>query len=161
MKRITRSLVHVAMLTVLAIVFAAVPNSMAKRPPKAKPRPSFTPPPSPTPPPAPSADLAKFVSTNGDKIFGAYSPQVPMPKAELAQLKASFSERFSKAGLADRDQYKYAMAVCDGLAQVMAEKTTVAPAAWTQRSGQLKTWIDQLMAQEKAAESAATAAPAH
>jgi hypothetical protein len=149
-------------LMTFALMITQVPNASAKRPPKAKPRPSFTPPPTPTPAPAPSVDLAKFVSTNSDKIFGAYSPQVPMPKAEVAQLKASFSERFGKAGLADRDQYKYAMAVCDGLTQVMAEKATVQPAAWTQRSAQLKTWIDQLMAQEKAAESAATApSPAH
>jgi hypothetical protein len=140
-----------------ALMMTPVPNASAKKPPKSKARPAFTPPPSPTPPPAPSVDLSKFVSTNGDKIFGAYSPQVPMPKAELAQMKASFSARFGKAGLADRQQYQYAMAVCDGLAQVMAEKTSAAPAAWTQRSAQLKAWIDQLMAQEKAAESAAPA----
>jgi hypothetical protein len=55
------------------------------------------------------------------------------------------------------------MAVCDGLSQVMTEKASAAsPAAWTQRSAQLRTWIDQLMAQEKAAESAAPApSPTH
>jgi hypothetical protein len=159
MKRTVPALI--CLLTV-AVMITHVPNASAKRPPKNKPRASVTPPPTPTPAPAPSVDLAKFMSTNGDKVFGAYTPQVPMPKAELAQMKASFSERFGKAGLADRQQYQFAMAVCDGLSQVMAEKTTVQPAAWTQRSAQLKTWIDQLMAQEKAAESAATApGPAH
>jgi hypothetical protein len=102
------------------------------------------------------------MSTHGEKIFAPYSPQVPMPKAELAQLKGSFSERFAKAGLADRQQYQYAMAVCDGFSQVMAEKTSTQPGLWPQRSAQLRTWIDQLMAQEKAAESAAPAAtPSH
>jgi hypothetical protein len=82
-----------------------------------------------------------------------------MPKAELAQLKASFSDRFAKAGLAERQQYQYAIAVCDGLAQVMTEKASAAsPAAWAPRSAQLRQWIDQLMAQEKAAESAPAAA---
>lgn len=153
------------LLTVVLVVIHA-PNAEAKRPPKGKGKAAYTPPPTPTPPPAPSADLSKFLSTNGDKIFAAYDPQVPMPKAELAQLKASFSDRFAKAGLADRQQYQYTMAVCDGLSQVMTEKASAAsPAAWAPRSVQLRQWIDQLMAQEKGAETAATGSaspsPAH
>jgi hypothetical protein len=162
MKRTVPALVCLVIVTLLLI---HAPNAAAKRPPKGgKSKQAYTPPPTPTPPPAPSADLSKFLTTNGDNIFAAYSPQVPMPKAELAQLKASFSERFAKAGLGDRQQYQYAIAVCDGLAQVMTEKTAASPAAWGPRSAQLRQWIDQLMAQEKAAETPAAAAspsPAH
>jgi hypothetical protein len=121
----------------------------------------YTPPPTPTPPPAPSVDLSKFVSTNSDKLFGPADMHPPLPKAELAQMRASFSDRFGKAGLADRQQYQYAIAVCDALSQVMTEKaTTPSVAAWNARSPQLKQWVDQLLVQEKAAETAAAAAPA-
>lgn len=123
---------------------------------------AYTPPPTPTPPPAPSVDLSNFVNANSDKLFGPADMHPPMPKAELAQMRASFSERFGKAGLTDRQQYQYAIAVCDALSQVMTEKaTTPSVAAWNARSVQLKQWIDQLLAQEKAAETAgAAAAPA-
>jgi hypothetical protein len=163
MKRTIPALV--CLLTVVSIIMHAPDALAAKRPPKKKGKPAYTPPPTPTPPPAPSVDLSNFITANGEKIFAPYSPQVPMPKAELAQLKTSFSDRFAKAGLADRQQYQYAMAVCDGLSQVMTEKASAAsPAAWAQRSAQLRQWIDQLMAQEKAAEAAAAGAspsPAH
>src|SRR3954454_6651748 len=115
---------------------------------------AYTPPPTPTPPPAPSVDLSKFVSTNSDKLFGPADMHPPLPKAELAQMRASFSDRFGKAGLADRQQFQYAIAACDGLSQVMTEKaTTPSVAAWNARSPQLKQWIDQLLAQEKTAET--------
>lgn len=161
-----RTVLAMVCLVTVSVMLVPAPNAAARRPPKGgKSKQAYTPPPTPTPPPAPSADLAKFVATNGDNIFAPYSPQVPMPKAELAQLKASFSDRFAKAGLSDRQQYQYAIAVCDGLAQVMTEKTAAAsPAAWAPRSAQLRQWIDQLMTQEKAAESAAAGAspsPAH
>src|SRR3954463_2564795 len=117
---------------------------------------AYTPPPTPTPPPAPSVDLTKFVSTNSDKLFGPADMHPPLPKAELAQMRASFSERFGKAGLADRQQYQYAIAACDALSQVMTEKaTTPSVAAWNARTPQLKQWVDQLLAQEKTAETAA------
>jgi hypothetical protein len=160
MKRTVPALI--CLLTV-ALVITHLPNAVAaKRAPKGKGKAAYTPPPTPTPPPPPSVDLSNFLAANADKIFAPYSPQVPMPKAELAQLKTSFSDRFAKAGLADRQQYQYAMAVCDGLSQVMTEKASAAsPAAWTQRSAQLRQWIDQLMAQEKGAEPGAAAPPAH
>lgn len=151
----------VCLMTILFVITQA-PNASAKKPPRGKGKQAYTPPPTPTPPPAPSVALSTFLSSNAEKIFAPYSPQVPLPKAELGQLKASFSERFAKAGLADRQQYQYAMSVCDGLSQVMTEKTSTQPGLWPQRSAQLRTWIDQLMAQEKAAESAAPApSPAH
>ena len=123
---------------------------------------AYTPPPTPTPPPAPSADLSKFISTHAEKIFAPYDPQSvsKMPKAELAQLRTSFSERFGKANLADRKQYQLALSVCDGLTQVMAEKSSpTSVAGWAQRSAQLRQWIDQLMAQEKASETSAPTPP--
>lgn len=130
---------------------------------KPKKRPAYTPPPTPTPPPAPSVDLSKFVSTNMDKILGPLDVKVPMPRAELAQLRASIAERFGKASLAERNKFQTALNVCDGLTQVMneREKAALNPAAanWLVRSAQLKQWIDQLVAQEKAAETGA-AAPA-
>jgi hypothetical protein len=125
----------------------------------------YTPPPTPTPPPAPSVDLSKFISTHAEKIFAPYDPQSlsKMPKAELAQLRSSFADRFGKASLADRKQYQAALSVCDGLTQVMAEKSSPnSVPGWPQRSAQLRQWIDQLMAQEKAAEASAPApSPAH
>ena len=157
MKTALRLFAHLLLFAAFALTS---PQTFAAKPPHSKKKPAYTPPPTPTPPAAPSVDLTSFLSTNGDKIFSAYTPQTPLPKAELAQLRASFSARFGKAGLADRDQYKYAIAICDGLSLVMTEKTAPqTAAAWTQRSTQLRQWIDQLMVQEKAAESG-PAAPA-
>ncbi len=152
MKTATRLFACLLLMTALALT---APEAFAGKPKK---RAAYVPPPTPAPPAAPSVELASFLGTNADKIFSAYTPQTPLPKAELAQLRASFSDRFGKAGLADRDQYKIAIAICDGLSLVMTEKTTPqTAAAWTQRSTQLRQWIDQLMAQEKAAESGAAA----
>jgi hypothetical protein len=126
---------------------------------------TYTPPPTPTPPPAPSVDLSNFISAHGEQIFAPYDAQSlgKMPKPELAQLRASFAERFGKAGLAERQQYQLALSVCDGLTQVMAEKSSpTSVPTWPQRSAQLRQWIDQLMAQEKTAEASAPApSPAH
>ncbi len=118
---------------------------------------AYTPPPTPTPPPAPSVDLTKFSATNMDKILGTLDVKAPLPRAELAQLRASFAERFGKANLVERTQFQAALNVCDGITQTMNErdKAILNPAAanWPVRSVQLKQWIDQLMAQEKAAET--------
>ena len=98
-----------------------------------------------------------------DKILGTLDVKAPLPRAELAQLRASFAERFGKANLVERTRFQAALNVCDGITQIMneREKAALNPAAanWPVRSVQLKQWIDQLMAQEKAAETGA-AAPA-
>ena len=98
-----------------------------------------------------------------DKILGTLDVKAPLPRAELAQLRASFAERFGKANLVERTRFQAALNVCDGITQIMNErdKAMLNPAAanWPVRSVQLKQWIDQLMAQEKAAETGA-AAPA-
>ncbi len=103
------------------------------------------------------------MSTNLDKILGPLDQNLPMPRAELAQLRTSFSSRFSKATLAERPQFQAAISVCDAISQAMNErdKSMLNPAAvnWTARSVQLRANIEQLMANEKAAEI--PSAPAH
>jgi hypothetical protein len=161
MKRTIRLLVYVLLSATFALTAS---ETFAAKPPKSKKKPAYTPPPTPTPPPAPSVDLSKFVGTNMDKLLGPLEVKAPLPRAELAQLRASFAERFGKASLAERNQFQAALNVCDGLTQLMneREKAALNPAAanWPVRSVQLKQWIGQLMAQEKAAETGA-AAPAH
>jgi hypothetical protein len=111
----------------------------------------------------PSVDLSKFVGTNIDKILAPLDQRNPMPRAELAQMRASFAQRFSKASLAERPQFQTALGVCDGLAQVMDERdkamlNPTAAAAWPQRSVKLRQYIDQILAQERAAEGSPGAA---
>jgi hypothetical protein len=157
MKRTLRYLVY---LVALAAVVISVPDAFAARPKK---KAAYTPPPAPTPTPAPSVDLAKFAGANLDKILGPLDAKTPMPRAELAQIRASISARFSKASLAERPQFQAALAVCDALNQAMDErnKAMLNPAAanWTARSVQLRAKIEQLMANEKAAE--VPPSPAH
>jgi hypothetical protein len=153
-KQMKTTITSLACLTVIA---ACTVTADAAKPKKKK---EFTPPPTATPAGAPSADLGRFISTNLDKILGPLDPTIQMPKAELTQLRASFSARFAKASLAERTQYQAAIAVCDALSQAMTERgSATSQAAWTQRSAQLRANIQQLMDREKAAESGA--APAH
>jgi hypothetical protein len=89
---------------------------------------------------------------------------MPMPQAELSQIRNSISARFSKATLAERPEYQTALGVCDALSQAMSERNTAslnpaAAAGWPQRSAQLRANIQQLMAQQKASEVPAT--PTH
>jgi hypothetical protein len=83
-----------------------------------------------------------------------------MPRAELAQLRASFAGRFSQASLSEHAQFQTALAVCDALLKAMDERDKAAlnPAAsnWSQRSAQLSQNIQQLMESEKAAENGTT-----
>src|SRR5205814_1581321 len=85
------------------LCFAAIAafNSTAEAA-KPKKKKEYTPPPTATPAGAPSADLGRFVSTHLEKILGPLDPSIQMPKAELTQLRASFSDRFAKASLAER-----------------------------------------------------------
>jgi len=86
-----------------------------------------------------------------------------MRRAELAQLRASFASRFSKASLVERPQFQTALAVCDALSQAMDErdKAMLNPAAsnWPQRSAQLRQNIEQVVANERVAEGQSGAAP--
>jgi hypothetical protein len=128
-----------------------------------------TPVPTATPPGAPSADLSRFVTANIDKILAPLDQRNPMPRAELAQIRASFAQRFGKASLAERAQFQTALGVCDGLSQVMDERdkamlNPTAAAAWPQRSVQLRQYVDQILAQERGTEGGpggATPAPGH
>lgn len=138
----------------LCLAFAALPISSqtAWARSKKKKKEAFVPAPTPTPPGAPSGDLSNFVATNGDKIFAPLDQRVIMPRAELAQLRSSFAQRFTRASLADRNQFHAALSICDALTQVMNEraKTLLAPSGnWTQRSAQLRQYIDQLLAKER------------
>ena len=89
--------------------------------------------------------------------------KVPLPRAELAQLRVSFATRFSKASLAERAQFQAALAVCDAISQAMDERNTAMlnPAAsnWAQRSAQLRQNIEKLVADERAVEASVTPAP--
>ncbi len=152
----------------LCLAFAAFPigahTAWARS--KKKKKESFVPAPTPTPPGAPSGDLSSFVSANGDKIFASLDQKVVMPRAELAQLRNSFAQRFTRASLAERNQFQAALSVCDALTQVMNErdKTLLAPSGnWSQRSAQLRQYIDRLVARgrEMEAQVAPAALPAH
>jgi hypothetical protein len=150
-----------AVLCIAMIIALAVRVDAARRP-KIKKR-EFTPPPTPTPPPAPSGDLSRFIDANLDKILGPLEQKTALPRAELAQLRASFSARFSKASLAERTQFQSAIAVCDALAQAMDErdKAMLSPAAtdWPLRALQLRQNIEQLAARERAAEGQSAMTP--
>ena len=158
--------IKVAIVLCLAVAAFPLGSHSAWARSKKKKKESFVPAPTPTPPGAPSGDLSSFITANGDKIFAPLDQKVVMPRAELAQLRNSFAQRFTRASLAERNQFQAALSVCDALTQVMNErdKTLLAPSGnWTQRSAQLRQYIDQLMAREREMESQAGPAtsPAH
>jgi hypothetical protein len=151
-------------LAVLVALPVSSPNAWARS--KKKKKEAFVPVPTPTPPGAPSGDLSSFVTANGEKIFAPLDQKVVMPRAELAQLRNSFAQRFTRASLGERNQFQAALSICDALAQVMNErdKTILAPSpAWTQRSAQLRQYIDQLLAKEREMEmqTMPAASPTH
>jgi hypothetical protein len=148
----------------LCLAFAALPigSHTAWARSKKKKKEAFVPAPTPTPPGAPSGDLSSFVASNGDKIFAHLDQKVVMPRAELAQLRNSFAQRFTRASLIERNQFQAALSICDALTQVMNErdKTLLAPSGnWTQRSAQLRQYIDQLIERERAMETQTPPAP--
>lgn len=150
-----------AVLCIAMMIALGVRVDAARRP-KIKKR-EFTPPPAATPPPAPSVDLSRFISVNLDKILAPLEQKTALPRAELAQLRGSFSARFSKASLAERTQFQTAIAVCDALSQAMDErnKAMLNPGAsnWPLRGQQLRQNIEQLVARERAAEGQSAVTP--
>jgi hypothetical protein len=119
---------------------------------KSKKQKQYTPSPAPSPAPAPSVDLSKFNGANLDKILGTLEQKVPIPRAELAQLRASFAARLSKAP-AERKQFQAALAVCDALSKIMKERERAmlqptAVTGWPQRAAQYRDMINQLMERE-------------
>jgi hypothetical protein len=159
---------NIAILLCLAFAISPVGSSTAwaRSKKKKKKKEEFVPVPTPTPPGAPSGDLASFVAANGDKIFAPLDQKVDMPRAELAQLRNSFAQRFTRASLVERNQFQAALSICDALTQVMNEraKAMLTPSpAWTQRSAQLRQYIDQLIERERALENQTTpaASPTH
>jgi hypothetical protein len=156
----------IAFLLCLAFTVSPIASHTARARSKKKKKEAFVPAPTPTPPGAPSGDLSSFVAANGDKIFAPLDQKVVMPRAELAQLRNSFAQRFTRASLSERNQFQAALSVCDALTQVMNErdKTLLAPSGnWTQRSVQLRQYIDQLVARERQTENQAmpAASPSH
>ena len=152
----------------LCLAFAASPlasqTAWARAKKKKKKKEEFVPSPTPTPPGPPSGDLSSFVATNGDKIFAPLDQRVVMPRAELAQLRSSFAQRFTRASLVERNQFQAALSICDALTQVMNErdKMVLAPSpSWVQRSAQLRQYINQLIERERAMEAQAGPAPPH
>ena len=157
----------IAILLCLACAISPVGSHTAwARSKKKKKQEAFVPAPTPTPPGAPSGDLTSFVAANGDRIFAPLDQRVVMPRAELAQLRNSFAQRFTRAYLSERNQFQAALSICDALTQVMNErdKTLLTPSGnWTARSAQLREYINQLIAREQAMETQTLPAtsPAH
>ena len=123
---------------------------------KKKKKKEFVPSPTPTPPGPPSGDLSNFVSTHGDKIFAPLEQRVTMPRGELAQLRNSFAQRFTRASLVERDQFHAALTICDALSQVMTERDRAVQTPtgnWPARAAQLRQHIDGLIAREREIES--------
>jgi hypothetical protein len=124
----------------------------AGRPPKKK---KATPIPiaTPTPPPS-SAELSTFMSAHLETILGPPGAKVDAERAELAKLRDGFAKEFGKASLADRKKFQLGLAVCDAISEAMNARTRAAsmPAMWPQQAAQLRQKIDQLAAQQKAAE---------
>jgi hypothetical protein len=152
-------------LAVLVALPVTSHNAWAKSKKKKKEK-EFVPSPTPTPPGPPSGDLSSFVSSQGAKIFAPLEQKVAMPRAELAQLRNSFAQRFARASLNERTQFQAALTICDALTQVMNErdKFALAPSAnWPARSAQLRQYIDQLIAREREMETQAgpASSPAH
>ena len=145
----------------LCLVFAASPmgshNAWARSKKKKK-KEEFVPAPTPTPPGAPSGDLSSFIAANGDKIFAPLDQKVVMPRGELAQLRSDFAQRFTRASLGERPQFQATLSICDALAQVMNERDSALLSGagnWNSRSTQLRQYIDQLLARERAIENQA------
>jgi hypothetical protein len=118
-----------------------------------------SPPPTPSVPQPPSVELSNFTNQNLDIILGPLEQKAPMPRSELARLRASFESARAKSVPATRKQYKAALAVCDALAKAIdeRERAMLQPTAitgWPQRAAQYRDVINQLMKKEKAAESA-------
>lgn len=151
-------------LAVMVALPATSPEAWAKS--KKKKKQEFVPSPTPTPPGPPSGDLTSFVSTYGDKIFAPLDQRVVMPRAELAQLRNGFAQRFTRASLGERNQFHASLTICDALTQVMNErdKALMAPSGnWPARAVQLRQYIEQLIAKEREMEPLATPAtsPTH
>ncbi len=96
------------------------------------------------------------MSAHLDTILGPIGPKVDMPRAQLAQIRDGFAKAFSKASLADRQKFQLGLNVCDAISEAMNERTKAAAiqasAAWAPKAAQLRQKIDQLAAQQKAAE---------
>jgi hypothetical protein len=142
-------------------LLAAMPvNGDAASPRKSrKKKQEATPPPTPTPPGVPSVDLSRFISAHLENILAPLDRKVVLPRAELAQLRNSYSQRFARASLAEREQFQVAISVCDALTQAMNDRNTAllkpSTANWEQRSAQLRQYIQQLAARQRQIESQA------
>ena len=89
-------------------------------------------------------------------ILGPLGPKVDTQRAELAKLRDGFAKGFGKASLADRPKFQLGLQVCDAISEAMNERTKAtamqASATWPQQAAALRQKIDQLAAQQKAAE---------
>ncbi|MEP7013960.1 MAG: hypothetical protein ABI925_00815 [Verrucomicrobiota bacterium] len=142
------------LLCLASIAALAATADAAGRPPKKKTVPMAVP--SATAGPASSADLSRFMGAHLDTILGPLDQKVDLPRAELAQIRDSFAKGFGKASLAERQKFQSGLAVCDAISQAMDERNKAvvikASATWPQQAAQLRQRIDQLAAQQRAAE---------
>lgn len=96
------------------------------------------------------------MSANLDTILGPLGPKVDTQRAELAKMRDGFAKEFGKASLADRPKFQLGLAVCDAISEAMTERAKAtamqASATWPQQAAAHRQKIDQLAAQQKAAE---------
>ena len=140
----------------LICILAVAANVVAAdKPPKGKKKSTPLPVASATPAGS-SAELTSFMSAHLDTILGPIGPKVDLPRPQLAQIRDGFSKAFSKASLADRQKYQLGLNVCDAISEAMNERTKAmsmqASATWPQQAAQLRQKIEQLAAQQRAAE---------
>jgi hypothetical protein len=107
------------------IAIALVAPALAGKPHKGggKPRPQQQQaPPQPAGPQPPSARLSQFTAAHLDHILASLDQQIQLPRTELAQLRESFVDQWTKAPQTDKAAYQAAVAVCDALSSAMAER---------------------------------------
>jgi len=71
---------------------------------------------------APSVELGEFGAAHLDKILAPLDQQVGLPRNEIAQLRESFTDRWSKAPANEKLAYQAAVVVCRAISQSMDER---------------------------------------
>lgn len=154
-------LIALASCLLLALLFDA--TAAPKRSRKKK-TPTPAPVASATPAAAPSADLQQFMSAHLEAILGPLVEKPALPRADLAQLRASIAQRFTRAGLADREVYQNALTICDALTQAMNERNQAQvgnSSRWPVRSTEIRQFLDKLVQRQQSLEAQAPQPSAH
>jgi len=70
----------------------------------------------------PSVRLSQFTAAHLDRIVGPLDAGITLPRAELAQLRATLTADLAGASEAEKAQYQTAIALCDAVSQAMDER---------------------------------------